>query len=145
MSDRSLQTLQQIALRESNSLLRYIGDAFPWTTATGSDALERLQAIVRAERDALAALTRYLYRHKMPPPRSGGYPTDFTTLNFIELGYLTHLLTKQQKESIARIESDLASVAAGEGRQLAEALLAVKKKHLVELQHLQKPEPAVMS
>jgi hypothetical protein len=141
---RSLQTLQQAVRRESNSLLQYMAGAFPWTTALRTEALERLETIVLAEREGLAGLTRYLYRHKIAPPPSGGYPTDFTSLNFIDLGYLVPLLVKDQKDNIARLEAELHSVADAEARSAGEEFLAVKRRHLHALEQLQVAEPAVM-
>jgi hypothetical protein len=145
MSDtRDLQKLQQISQREINSLMQYLAGAFPWTRGQ-SEARDRLMDMIDDERVALAKLTRYLYRNKMPPPFTGGYPTEFTTLNFIDLDYLVPLLARHEEESIAQMQADLATVEAGEGKQIAEALLALKKKHQAELSELLKPEPAVMS
>ena len=45
--------LQDIVRRESRSLLSYIGDAYPWTTAAGGPALARLSEIIRQENDAV--------------------------------------------------------------------------------------------
>ena len=79
---RGLEALHRIAERESRSLTQYMLGVYPWTTTTRSEALDRLQGMIEAERNALVALTRYLYRHKVPPPHSGRYPTDYTSLNF---------------------------------------------------------------
>lgn len=145
MSDtRDLKTLQRLAHREVRSLMQYLAGAFPWTRGD-SPALDRLLDMIEGERDALTKLTRYLFRHKMPPPLTGGYPTDFTSLNFLDLSYLVPLLTKHEEESIAGIQTDLATFADGEGKQLTEAYLDLKKKNLAELRTLLKPEPAVMS
>jgi hypothetical protein len=142
---RGFQVLQQIAQREMKSLMEYMVGAFPWTTAERSAALERVQSIVQEERDALARLTRYLFRHRIAPPHPGGYPTDFTTLNFVDLAYLTPLLIQEEQKSIAQIASELSSIKDEEGRQIVEEMLAVKKKHLEQLQQLEKPELAVTS
>ena len=98
-----LQPLQRLAQRESRSLLQYVVRAFPWTSAAQDESLSRLQTIIHEQCDALGALIRYLYRHKVPPPQSGGYPTDFTALNFVDVSYLAGLLVKEQEESIAAI------------------------------------------
>ncbi len=146
MSDvRSLQTLQQLVRREARSLMQYLIDAYPWTSASGAEAVDRLRAMILAERDALTALTRYLYRHGMPPPHGGGYPSDFTSLNFVGLEHIVDVLARHQEDAIDRLQTDLDSVDPGEGRQLAEALLALKKKHLETLHEMRTPEPAVAS
>src|SRR5262245_65245209 len=102
--DPKLQPLERLAHRESRSLLQYVVRAFPWTTAGKDASLSRLQTIIHEQRDALGALVRYLYRHKVPPPHAGGYPTDFTTLNFVDVAYLAGLLVQEQEQSIAAIE-----------------------------------------
>jgi hypothetical protein len=145
MSDaRSLEALQRIARREVPSLMQYLAGAYPWTQGQ-SAALDRLQNIIETEREALARLTRYLYRHRMPPPHTGGYPIDFTSLNFVDLHYLVPLLIKHQEEGISRFQTDLAAVSDEEGRQLAAALLELKKRHLAELRELNSPQAAVTS
>src|SRR5688572_559499 len=102
MSDtRGLQTLQQIAHREINSLMQYLAGAFPWTRGQ-SEALDRLLDMIEDEREALAVLIGYLTKHKMPPPHTGGYPTDFTSLNFIDLEYLVPLLIRHEEEGITQ-------------------------------------------
>jgi hypothetical protein len=142
---RSFQVLQQIAQREIKSLMEYMAGAFPWTTAERTAALDQLQTIVHEERDGLARLTRYLFRHRINPPHPGGYPTDFTTLNFVDLTYLTPLLIQEERKGIAQIASELPSIKEQEARQLVEELLALKKQHLGQLQQLGKPELAVTS
>jgi hypothetical protein len=145
MSDtRGLQALHNLVDRESRSLMQYMLGAFPWTTANKSAAVARLLGMTEAERDALVPLTRYLHRHKMPPPRAGGYPVDFTSLNFVDLDFLAALLARHQEDSIARLKDDLAAVSDDEGRRLAHHLLELKTRHLADLRRLTQPEPAVM-
>ena len=48
--------LEEIVRRESRSLLSYVGDSFPWTTAQGGPALARLQEAVRGSKEAVADL-----------------------------------------------------------------------------------------
>ena len=79
---------------------------------------------------------------KIAPPHGGGYPTDFTSLNFLGLEHLVSLLIVHQQENIAALEADLSALTDPECRQIAEKFLAVKKKHLDELRQLQ-PEAAV--
>ncbi len=141
---QSLHILKQLVQRESRSLMQYTAGVFPWTSAGHAEAGGRLRAIIFAERDHLINLTRFLSRHRMPPPHSGGYPIDFTSLNFIGLGHLASLLLKHQYEAIAEIEADLAALTDPEGRKLAEKFLALKKQHLDDLRGLQH-EPAVTS
>ena len=77
--------LQAIARRESRSLLSYVGEAFPWVSADGGAALAKLQQIVAEDREATAALGRFLTRRRMSPPFTGAYPSGFTAFNFLAL------------------------------------------------------------
>ena len=143
MSDaRSLQILQQLVRRENCSLVQYVADAYPWTTASHAGDADRVRSLIAEERQALAALVRYLYRHKVPPPHTGGYPADFTGFNFVTLRHIASLLLDVEQKSIKQIEADLAFVKDEEGRQLAEKLLELKKEHLDALRQLQQPELA---
>jgi len=82
---RTRTLLQQTFRRESLSLLRYIGEAFPWTVAAGDGALKRVSEIVAEDRGATEALGRFLFRRRIPPSFSGAYPSGFTTMNFLSL------------------------------------------------------------
>ena len=138
-----LKALQQFVSAESRSLMQYLLGAFPWTDSQHVEAVNRLLGMIEAERDALAGLTRYLYRHKMPPPHSGGYPVDFTSLNFINIDHLLPLVARHEEDSITRLTLALASPHDEEARQLAQALLDLKTKHLEELRQPSQPQAAV--
>jgi hypothetical protein len=139
---RSLDIMQGIVRRESRSLMQYVAGAYPWTDATHEAAEHRLRSSIQSERDNLIHLTRFLYRHKIAPPHCGNYPTEFTSLNFLDLGRLVSLMVVHQEENIAALEADMTAISDPACREIAEEYLAVKKKHLDELRRLQ-PEPAV--
>jgi hypothetical protein len=139
--DATLQTLQTLAGRELRSVLQYVVGAFPWATVEQAELPEKVRALVAEERDAVAAIARYLFRHHVPPP-TGGYPTSFTALNFVAVDALIPRLVEYEQKSIARLEADLDSVADADARKLVQALLDVKRKHLDTLRGLA-PEPMV--
>src|SRR5262249_42169516 len=66
MNAQTVALLQGIVRRESLSMLTYVGEAFPWTTARDAESLARLRQIVVANNEAVAALGRYLTRHRQP-------------------------------------------------------------------------------
>jgi hypothetical protein len=133
--------LQGIVRRESRSLLAYIGDAYPWTTAAQTAALATLQDGVRAETGAVSALGRFLVRQNLTPPFLGSYPASFTSCNFVALNYLLPRLIDEERRLIAALEADLAKIANETARASVEALLAVKKKNLAMLEGLVTPQP----
>jgi hypothetical protein len=133
---RTQTLLQSIVGRESHALLMYIADAYPWTTSQGAEALTRLRKLVQTEAEAIRALGRFLARRRIPPPPLGAFPGSFTTLNFVALDHLLPRLVEAQRSRIAALEKDLPSLKAGEGRDEAEKLLAVKKQTLAGLETL---------
>jgi hypothetical protein len=142
---RGLKPLQQFVAAEARSLMQYMLGVFPWADSRHVEAVNRLLGLIEAERDALAILTRCLYRHKLPPPHAGGYPVDFTSLNFVDLGHLLPLVARHEEESVARLRQAVAATHDDEARQLAQALLDLKLKHLEDLRQLAQPQAAVTS
>jgi hypothetical protein len=136
--------LQDIVRRESLSILMYVGDAFPWTTAANSAPLTELLKIVSYERKALAALGQFLARRRIPLTYIGSFPTSFTTINFLSLGHIVPKLIDFERSSIAALETDLAALSDPGARTLVEKMLAAKKRHLPMLESLlaAKPQPA---
>jgi len=141
--DPRTRALLQEAVRRANlSLLNYVGDAFPWTTAEGGAALYELRRIVAEDREAAAALGRFLARKRIPPPFIGSYPMAFTTINFIGLDYLLPRLVAAQREEIAALERDRAAATDAEARAEWDKLLAAKRRGLAALERLTSPGPA---
>jgi hypothetical protein len=136
---RTRVLLQQTFRRESLSMLRYIGEAFPWTVAAGHPALKRFAEIVAEDRGATEALGRFLFRRRIPPSFSGAYPSGFTTMNFLSLEYLLPRLVDTQRKALADLESDTAAVTDADAKTELEKLLAVKRLHLTELEALKVP------
>jgi hypothetical protein len=137
MDARSLQVLQEMFRREGRSVLQYVGDAFPWTTTDRTEALDRLQAIIHEERDELARLGQFLYRHHVVPLVASSYPASFTTLNFVSLDLILKRIIAFQEQSLAAVEADLASVKDPGARRILESFRDLKARHLESLRMLQ--------
>lgn len=134
--------LQDIIGRETRSLLAYIGDAFPWTTAAGEATLAQLRQVVKDEVAAVTALGRYVVRAHVPTPALGAYPSSFTACNFIALDWLLPRLVDAQKKLTAQLEADRSRITHEEARVQVETLLAVKKANLATLEKLATPQAA---
>jgi hypothetical protein len=137
--------LQEILRRESRSALRYVAEAFPWTTSTEEKALVSLQQIIAAERKAVVGLGQYLIRQRAPLPFLPSYPASFTTINFLAFDYVLPMLIEHQRRSIADVERDLAALKDPGARVEVEKLLAVKRQHLPQLEALvpSQPQPSL--
>jgi hypothetical protein len=141
----TLQTLQALVGRETRSVLHYAADADPWTTPDHKAALGELKALIAREREALAPISRLLFRHHVVPPPAGGYPTSYTTLNFLSLDALVARLIASERSSLEQARADLRAVTDPEARSLVEALVALKQKNLQELGRLSAPEAMVQA
>jgi rubrerythrin len=141
--DAQTQTLlQSILRRESRSLLQYLQESFPWTTLDKQSAVAQVQKMSQEERDAATRLARFLGRHQIDLPYLGSFPMDFTTINFIGLDYATPLLVKSEREALAELERELPQVTDAEARGLVQEIIAVKQRHLKDLENLATGLPA---
>jgi hypothetical protein len=131
--------LQDIVARESRSVLRYVHDAYLWTTAGEDQTLQTLRRLIAEETGAVAALGQYLVRRHLPPPLPGSYPSSYTTINFLALDYLLPRLADAAQRSLADLERDLACITDAEPRAEVEKLAAVKRRNLAVLEELAAP------
>src|SRR5262249_41257478 len=120
---QSRAVLTDLARKESRSLLQYVRDAFPWTTAEEHAGLEWLQRVIQEEEEATASVVRFLYKHRVPPPYIGPYPISFTTINFISLDHLIPLLVEHERRALADLERQAGLVADAEARTLVQRTL----------------------
>jgi hypothetical protein len=141
MDAQTRESLQQIVRQENLSLLSYVRQAYPWTTAERSAALNRLQGLLDAEHQALAALGQYMTRRHVPVPVHVSFPVNFTTVNFLGLEYLIPRLVEEERQTITDLERDLPGLTDLESRVRVEQILVLKRRHLTELEALRTPQP----
>ena len=141
--DAQTQTLlQEIFHRESRSLLQYLQESFPWTTAENQAAVVQLKKMSAEEREGAARVARFLRRHQIDLPYLGSFPMEFTTINFIGLDYAAPLLVKSERAAVADLERDLSRITDSEARSLVQGILTVKQRHLKDLETLAAAVPA---
>lgn len=146
MIDPHTQTLlQDILRRESRSSLMYVAEAYPWTNSTQTKSRIALQQLITTERDAVVCLGRFLVRQRVPLPYLPPFPSHFTTINFLALDFVLPRLIEQERHSIEELERDLAAVKDPAARTEVEKLLALKRRHLPQLEELAavQPQPSV--
>jgi hypothetical protein len=130
MDPHTRAILEDIVRRESRSLLQYVRDSFPWTSADEDGALAKLKQLIDAEGQALAALFRFIVRSGATAPYLGSFPASFTTSNFVSLDFLLPRLAQDQRQKITALEHDLASMRDPAARGQVQKLLDVKRQHL---------------
>jgi hypothetical protein len=133
MDSVTLALLHDILRRESRSLLQYISEAFPWTSAREQDALARIQGLVAEEQEGAAKLMGLLRKKRVNPPYLGAYPMTFTNLNYVSLGHLLPLLIEYHKERIADLETYLSRIADADACTVVRHILDYKRRHLQTL------------
>lgn len=139
---RTASVLRGAVEREGSSLLQYVHDSYPWTSAQRRALLVQLRAIIDTERKALGRLIRFLHDHRMPVPPLGVYPSDFTSINYISLEHLGPLLADDQRRALLGLREDLQSLNDPAARDILEPLVELKGRHLAELEALAKGQPA---
>ena len=146
MSDvQTLAVLQQVVQRESRSLLQYLREAFPWTTAQNRNVWEQLQRFIDEERQGVGALVQFLISRLHTFPYLGSYPSSFTNINFVAIEHLLPLVVEDARRSVAALERELAQIPDAEARGQVQTYLEMKRRHLPSLESLATthPEPAL--
>ncbi len=141
MDSQTQTLLQDILRRESRSALLYADEAYPWTTVSEETALTSLRQLIAAERDAVTRLGQFLVRQRIPLPYLPPFPASFTTINFLALDYLLPRLIEHERQLIAELERDLHALKDAGARAEVEMLLAVKRRHLPQLEALIPSQP----
>jgi hypothetical protein len=136
MDPQSRAVLQALIQRESQSLLHYVCESFPWITAREQEALDRLQQINKEEMESAAVLARYLFKHHIVPAALGSYPMTYTNINYMALDHLMPLLITYQQGQVGELEKDLRKIKDAEARQHVEQFLDMKRRHLGTLEEL---------
>lgn len=136
MDAATRRRLEAIFRRENRSFLQYVSETFPWVTPEEEQFLARLKEMARAEVDAAAAVSRYLTRHRAPPPGTGAYPVEFTSYNNAALDFLLPLLITTQERALTALHADAAQLADPGARAVVKELAEAKQRHLEALRVL---------
>jgi hypothetical protein len=137
MDARTAAIFREIIRRESRSLLAYVRDSFPWADHDDQTELGRLHNLIEEERQALERLAEVLNRHHVTPTYLGGFPSQFTTINYVSLDFLVPQLVGEEQKSIACLEPELAQFQ-GDGHDELAHLLEIKRRHLPVLREMLK-------
>jgi hypothetical protein len=141
LDSRDATILQGILEREGASLMQYARESYPWTTPEKHRLLARLNELIEEEQKSAAAVARLLAANHVPLPAFGAYPSDFTTVNFISLGYLLPELVESQRRAVGRIEFELLQISDPLARATVQGLLDTKRQHLPALEELTSTNP----
>jgi hypothetical protein len=136
MDGATAKLLSDLVRKEGRSLLQYISESFPWTTAKNHQALPVLFDMVKEEQEGTAAIVRLLLKNRLRPPYLGAYPMSFTTINYMALDFLLPYLVDFERRRCAELGKDLAVLSDEDARELVKSLLDMKERHLAGLINL---------
>jgi len=141
MSDATV--LPELIRRESRTFLQYVRESYPWAHAGKDEQLRaRLLGMSEEENAEIMRLGRLLQRRRITPPYLGAFPTSFTDFNFLAISFLIPKLAASQRRDIEELERDLSVVADGDMHKEIAGYVALKRKHLHELEALGNPAQA---
>ena len=135
MIDAQVQHLiERQIVRDGRSLLQYVEEAFPYTPANAEEAHHRVDALAKDEQQAIGKLIRYLQKEHATPPLLGAFPSRFTTINFVSLGFMLPAIVQEQQRGIADLEKGLHQLPESEGRHVLWEYLESKRRRVQGLQ-----------
>lgn len=134
MTAQTVIRVKNLLRRELSSLLAYLAGAWPWASSAERAVAEQMQRLIAGEQEAHLKLGAALRKARVVPP-AGRFPMDFTTAHYLGWDYLLPRLIAEQKGLIADLEQDAAAADEAD-RSLFADFLALKKKHLAEMEGL---------
>jgi len=86
------------------------------------------------ERESAAELVRIMQKKRLGlRVMPGGFPSHYTSGNFVSIDYLLPKLIAEHVKEVAQIERELSKVADEEAGKLAQTYLDMKRRHLQAL------------
>jgi hypothetical protein len=143
MNAASHEMLGQLAALGTSSLLQYIAQSGTWASPASKDSLASVVALADEEREATSSFVRFLQKKRFRLPPLGFYPSQFTTMNFVTIEYLTPVLIKEHVKEIATIERLLAQIDDEEVRGMTQSYLEMKRRHFQALEALAQPKSPI--
>ena len=126
------QQLQAIYRRESRSFLQYIHEATPWASPADAALVTLVHRLANDELETLAAFAVWLDRERVPLPYLGAFSTGFASFNFVGVRTLLRELVPRQRQEIALLEKEAATLT-GEAQTQVNGLLELNRTQLLEL------------
>lgn len=138
------ELLHRFLGRIYRSLLQYVGESWPWTSAQhGSEEQKMFFNLVARQADGIQRLVDLLLdRHVVLEfPQ---YPAAITDLHYLALDYLIREVIRDETELIVEIETLLPELQGdAEAREVLASVLEEERTILNDLRQLSAKQPAV--
>ena len=140
MDALSYHSLSRLIAIGSTSLLQYLRDSSPFARNDSAGTLTKALKLADEEREAAEQMTRWLQKRHERIPKTGGFPSQFTTMNFCTIEYLLPKLSSETVREIAEIERIASQVQNDEVHALVQGFLDMKRRHLHSLAEFATPK-----
>lgn len=127
--------LYVILRREGRSLFQYLREVPPWVPVNDRDALVRMRELAGTELRVIESLSKMVQRQHGDYGQLGAFP-DFTGYNDAAMHFLLPLTINEQTQLLAELETDRPYITEADAGKLLDELLALKRKHIPELEQL---------
>lgn len=107
----SSDRLNDLLIKIGRSLLQYVRESWPWTSAGNSEARRTLERVAEAQIQDVAALVECLTARDHVID-FGTYPTEYTSLHYVSLDYLLSHVIADQEQVVHLCETVLTEQAA---------------------------------
>ena len=136
-SSVSSEQLNDLLINVGRSLLQYTSESWPWTAVGEEVTHETLDRLAAEQRDVVAALTNLL-TDRGEVIDFGSYPTDYTSLHYVDVDYLLSQLVLNQQAIVDQCDSITRQSNDGDtDHSLLSDITLSERKHLEELESLQ--------
>jgi hypothetical protein len=132
--------LAQLVALGTSSLLQYVGESGSWAAPGAAGTRSAILALAQEERDATTRFMRFLQKKHIRLPPLGAYPSHFTTMNFVDVDFLTPKLVREHVKEQGAIERLLVRIDDEEIRTMVQGYLDMKRRHLETLEDLARPK-----
>lgn len=137
-----LEALERLLQILTGSLTCYLADARPWGSRRQVVLREKIEAMAQDQGLYAGRLARMIYQ-RGGRPESGAFPSQFTDVHDLSVGYLLGRLIDAHRADIAEVEACLDALA-GDPAALAlgQEILGNLRGHLENLQSAAKSQAA---
>lgn len=134
----SNERLNDLLINVGRSLLQYTSEAWPWASGDDVQVRESVERMAAEQRDVIAALADLL-ADRGHAIDFGTYPSEYTNLHYVAIGFLLSYLTANQRSILAECEAVARAAAEDEeAHSLLQDVVISERRHLDELEALEK-------
>ncbi len=145
MSDsQSNAALRQLLVSIGRSLLQYTGESWPWTAAGSESSRQTIEQLVARQQMHVARIAGLLSERESFVD-FGTYPTDYTDLHYVALGYLLDQLIADEESLISQLtDATTACADDPEALEVVESALSDERDAVAKLGELSESAAAAI-